>query len=681
MKDKKQPNRLARETSLYLRQHSLNPVDWHPWGEEALEKAASENKLLLISIGYSSCHWCHVMERESFENEAIAVAMNDNFICIKVDREERPDIDNIYMTAVQLISGSGGWPLNCVALPDGRPVWGGTYFRPDKWMEILTGIARYYRTNKAETEKYADDLSRGIADSILVPHPSGGRYTISDLKPSVIKMKDDFDPVNGGTRGAPKFPMPVSLEFLMHYGYATGDQKIPEHIEFTLQKMAAGGIYDQAGGGFARYSVDEEWRVPHFEKMLYDNAQLTGLYSDAFMLFRNDRFRDVVSQTADFLTREMLTEDGLFAASIDADSEGEEGRFYVWTPPEIEGIAVIEKELFNAYYGLVGSRLWEGKYHILTAPADESEFCRRLGIECSYLEEMKARWRSTLLEARGTRERPVTDQKAITSWNALAVTGLTRAWRATGDDHLLSLAVKVAEKLNELQYPNDGPLMRIYSEGKSSVKGFLDDYAFMAEAMLSLYEVTMSDKWLRIAVRLVDETTDKFYDKEGNMFLYKAKGEEVLITNHFETYDNVIPSSNSIMAQTLFRLGNLTSDSGKIDLALAMLGSIADRVVKYPAGYSGWARLMLWKSFPFHQVAIVGTGASLRLREVMANYMPAAVVASSSTPSEMPLFEGRYSEDKTLIYPCIDNSCMLPVESAGELLKLVSSAQGQSTAL
>lgn len=680
MKVEKQPNRLARETSLYLRQHSMNPVDWHPWGEEALGKAASENKLLLISIGYSSCHWCHVMERESFENEAVAEVMNNNFICIKVDREERPDIDNVYMTAVQLISGSGGWPLNCVALPDGRPVWGGTYFRPDKWIELLSGIARYYSNNRAETEKYAEELSRGVISAGLLSQPSQGRYTISDLKPSVTRMKDNFDQVNGGTRGAPKFPMPVYPGFLMHYGHASGDKQILGHIELTLQKMAAGGIYDQAGGGFARYSVDEEWWVPHFEKMLYDNAQLMGLYSDGYLLYRNDRFRDVVSQTAEFLSREMLTEDGLFASSIDADSEGEEGRFYVWTHSEIESIDPIEKELFRSYYGINDNRLWEGKYHVLTSPADEAEFCSIKGIDYPNLEELKLKWRSILLEAREARERPVTDHKVITAWNALAVTGLTKAWRATGDDRMLSLAVKVAEKLIGLQYPGDGPLMRIYSEGKSSVNGFLDDYAFLTEALLSLYEVTMSEKWLKLAGRLVDETTEKFYDNKGKMFLYKAKGEEILISNHFETYDNVIPSSNSVMAKNLFRLGNLTSDSSKIDLALSMLDSIADRVVKYPAGYSGWAHLMLWKYFPFYQIAIAGADASSRLREVMASYLPAAVVASSSTPSEMPLFEGRYSEGKTLIYPCIDNSCMLPVESAPELIKLISPSRGQSTA-
>jgi uncharacterized protein len=680
MKVEKQPNRLARETSLYLRQHSMNPVDWHPWGEEALGKAASENKLLLISIGYSSCHWCHVMERESFENEAVAEVMNNNFICIKVDREERPDIDNVYMTAVQLISGSGGWPLNCVALPDGRPVWGGTYFRPDKWIELLSGIARYYRDNKAETEKYAEELSRGVVNAGLLSQPSQGRYTISDLKPSVTRMKDNFDQVNGGTRGAPKFPMPVYPEFLMHYGHASGDNQILGHIKLTLQKMAAGGIYDQAGGGFARYSVDEKWWVPHFEKMLYDNAQLMGLYSDGYLLYRNDRFRDVVSQTAEFLSREMLTEDGLFASSIDADSEGEEGRFYVWTHSEIESVDPIEKELFRSYYGINDNILWEGKYHVLTSPADEAEFCSIKGVDYPCLEELKSKWRSTLLEAREARERPVTDHKVITAWNALAVTGLTKAWRATGDDRMLSLAVKVAERLIGLQYPGDGPLMRIYSEGKSSVNGFLDDYAFLTEALLSLYEVTMSEKWLKLAGRLVDETTEKFYDNNGKMFLYKAKGEEILISNHFETYDNVIPSSNSVMAKNLFRLGNLTSDSGKTDLALSMLDSIADRVVKYPAGYSGWAQLMLWKYFPFYQIAIAGADASSILREVMANYLPAAVVASSSTPSEMPLFEGRYSEGKTLIYPCIDNSCMLPVESAPELIKLISPSRGQSTA-
>jgi len=570
-------NRLANESSLYLRQHGRNPVNWYPWGPEALNAALKSDRLLLISIGYSSCHWCHVMERESFENEAVS----------------------------------------------------------------------------------------------LIPASTAGRYTLTDLKPSVIRMKEDFDIFNGGTRGAPKFPMPVKMEFLMHYGYVTGDRKILDHIEFTLLKMAAGGIYDQAGGGFARYSVDEKWRVPHFEKMLYDNARLIGLYSDAFLLFRNDRFRDVVSQTAKFIAREMLTEEGLFAASIDADSEGEEGRFYVWTQAEIDSVTAIERDLFEKYYGLEAGSLWEGKYHVLTAPDDEAVFCHNTGAGYGHLEGLKANWRDMLLEARKTRERPVTDHKVITSWNAMAVTGLVRAWRATGEDHLLSLAVKVAEKILEIQYRGKGKLMRIFSDGKSRVGGFLDDYAFMAEAMISLYEATMSQRWLELAVQIADETTERFFDLDVNMFLYKSRGEEILITNHYETYDNVIPSSNSVMAMNLFRLGNITTDRGKIELALGMFDRIAAQVVKYPAGYSGWARLMLWNILPFYQVAIVGNDASVRLREVLANYLPAAVVASSSMPSELPLFENRYTEGRTLLYACINNSCMLPVESAAELISVL----------
>lgn len=672
MRIKREPNKLATETSLYLRQHSMNPVDWYPWGEEAMAQAVAGNKLLLVSIGYSSCHWCHVMERESFENEAVAAVMNEYFVCIKVDREERPDIDNIYMTAVQLISGSGGWPLNCIALPDGRPVWGGTYFRPDKWVEIITGIARYYRNNRAETEKYAIDLSRGIVASSLVQQPSPGRFTIADLKPSVKRKKEEFDRVFGGTRGAPKFPMPVMLEFLMHFGYANRDEDILKHIGFTLGKMAAGGMYDQAGGGFARYSVDEKWMVPHFEKMLYDNGQLLGLYSDAFLLTRNDRFRDVVVQTASFLEREMLTDDGLFAASIDADSEGEEGRFYVWTPSEISSVEVAEKELFRQYYGIGDGELWEGRYHILSAPDDEAEFCRRHGTDITELQKLKDRWRTALIVSRNLRERPVTDHKAITAWNAMAVTGLAGAWRATGDDNLLSLAVRVAERIIELQYREGGPLMRVFSEGKSSIGGFLDDYAFMIEAMVTLYEVTMGEKWLDLAERFTDEARERFFDDDAGMFLYKAKGEEILITNHFETYDNVIPSSISVMARNLFRLGQLTSDHAKSDLALAMLDRIAERVVKYPSGYSGWAVLMLWKSFPFYQIAIAGPEASLRLREILSNYLPAAVVAASPEPSDLPLFKGRHSEGKTLLYPCIGNSCRLPVESAEVLMSRIN---------
>lgn len=662
-------NKLADEGSLYLQQHAYNPVDWHPWGDEALTKAKSNNKLLLVSIGYSSCHWCHVMERECFENEDVASVMNDSFVCIKVDREERPDIDNIYMTAVQLMSGSGGWPLNCIALPDGRPVWGGTYFKPERWVEIITGIARYYKNNPTETVKYAEELSRGVVGASLLPAAPTARFTLSDLKPAVGRLKDSFDPLFGGTAGAPKFPLPVYLNFLLHYGHALNDDDVLKHAELTLKKMSSGGIYDQAGGGFSRYSVDNEWRIPHFEKMLYDNAQMIGLYSDGFAKFGDERFRNVVYQSVDFIEREMMTTDELLCSSIDADSEGVEGRFYVWTDEEIAAIEVERRELFDRYYAIDQQRLWEGKYHVLTSPDSESEFCRAEAISMDELQDLKSLWREKLLEARDARERPATDTKVITAWNALAVTSLAKAYKAFGDDRFLRLAKGVTDAILSKQLTGEMRLSRIFSGGTSKEDGFLDDYAFLIQALISIYEVTSEERYLALAEDLLRYTTENFFDENGGLYLYSRKGSGVLITNHFELYDNVIPSSNYVMAHNLFLLGHILTDESYIDRAGLMLSKVADRVIKHPSGFSGWARILLFQSLPFYQFAVVGSNAEGYIKEVAAKYRPDSIIAGSKHPSDRPLFRDRYVDGKTLIYQCVDNSCGLPVESPGDLIQ------------
>lgn len=663
-------NRLAQEGSLYLQQHAYNPVDWHPWGDEACTLAQSSNKLLLVSIGYSSCHWCHVMERECFENEEVARVMNANFVCIKVDREERPDIDNIYMTAVQLMTGSGGWPLNCIAMPDGRPVWGGTYFKPERWIEILTGIARYYQNNPTETVRYAEELSRGVVAASLLPSATTARFTLSDLKPAVGRLKDSFDTLYGGNIGAPKFPMPVLLSFLLHYGHSLNDDQIQKHTALTLSKMASGGIYDQAGGGFARYSVDNEWRIPHFEKMLYDNAQIIGLYSEGFARFGNDRFRDVVYHTVGFIEREMVTTDGLLCSSIDADSEGVEGLFYVWTDEELAKIEIENRLLFDSYYAIDQKRLWEGKYHVLTSPDSESDFCRAEGIGMDELQKLKSSWRTRLLDARQARVRPATDTKVITAWNSLAVTSLVKAYRVFGDDRFLDMARRVAESLVAKQLGSDMRLSRILRGDKEKGDGFLDDYAFFIQALISLYEVSASEKYINMAEDLLRYTTENFFDESGGLYLYSRKGAGVLITNHFELYDNVIPSSNSVMAQNLFLLGQLLADESLIERSGAMVAKVADRVVRHPSGFAGWGSLMLCQNLPFYQIAVVGSNAGNYIKEITSRYRPDTVIAGSLGPSGRPLFRGRYVDGKTLIYQCTDNTCGLPLESPEKLKKV-----------
>lgn len=673
-------NRLSEEPSLYLRQHGGNPVNWYPWGEEALQKAAASDRLLLISIGYSSCHWCHVMERESFENEEVAGVMNENFVCIKVDREERPDIDNMYMTAVQLMTGSGGWPLNCIALPDGRPVWGGTYFRTERWIEILVTVARYYRENREATIKHAEELTKGVVAASVVAEPAPGRYTMTDLRSAVQRLAGSFDVVNGGTGGAPRFPMPSLWEFLMQYGFVTGDQRVSDHVEKTLTQIVTGGMYDQAGGGFARYSVDKEWVVPHFEKMLYDNAQLIGLYADAWLRYGNPRFREVVLQTSAFLRDEMLSPDGTLASSIDADSEGEEGRFYVWTPAEICELNIAEPDLFRRYYGIDTAPLWEGKYHILRAPADEQSFCSREGIDAGRFPELKRNWKGILMDARSFRVRPVTDTKAITAWNAMAVTGLVKAYNATGEEWLIKLAVSIAESIIKTGRSADGRLLRICGEdaGLRAIPGFLDDYAFFIQAMLSLYEASMDYRWLQEAGRALREAKESFFSDSEGLFRFARTGSDPAIAGSFETYDSVVPSSNAVMATNIFLISRLYGDTALEAMAGAMVERMADKVTRHPSAYSAWARLMVLTGYPFHEVAVTGPWASHILKEIMAEYLPGKVVAASAGVSPVPLLQGRDVPGKTLIYVCTGNTCDLPVESSGAAIEKIKNRAGLS---
>ncbi len=665
----KYTNKLSEQKSLYLQQHAHNPVNWYPWGDEALSLARSEDKLLLVSIGYSSCHWCHVMEHETFDNEHVAEVMNENFICIKVDREERPDIDNIFMTAVQLMSGSGGWPLNSIALPDGRSVWGGTYFKPDKWVKIISEIAGYYRSNRTEMEKYAAELSQGVVSSSMIADRPAGNYTISDLKAGVRRWKNSFDAVHGGTIGAPKFPMPVNLGLMLHYGHLLQDKEVLDHAALTLLKIAGGGIYDHAGGGFARYSVDERWRVPHFEKMLYDNAQLIEVYSDAWLLFRNERFREVVYQSIAFLRREMTSADGLFYSSIDADSEGEEGLFYVWTESQLSDAGLPERTLFDKYFGINPSNLWEGKYYVLHTPLSDSDFCRREGVDVESLAMMKAVWQNRLMEVRSKRVRPVTDTKIIASWNGMMIHSLVKAARAFGEEEFLKMAVGSMEELLLKADTGNGSLTRIIKSDDLSRAGFLDDYAFVIQGLISLYESTGEERWIDLALTMTRKTITDFYDKEMGLFFYCSKDSGVLLTNYAEQNDNVVPSSNSVMASNLLRLGHLIPDSSFLETAEMMYKKVADNATRYPHGYAGWNRVLLGLTLPFSEIVVTGHDMKSRLKEIFEVYIPNAVFAATVAESSKPLFQNRFVDGKTLIYQCVDNSCGLPVEEV-KYLKL-----------
>ena len=657
------PNRLADCTSPYLLQHAHNPVNWYPWGEEALEKAQKEDKLIIVSIGYSSCHWCHVMEHESFEDSAVAALMNAHFVCIKVDREERPDIDHIYMTAVHLLNQQGGWPLNCIALPDGRPIWGGTYFPKDSWMDALVQVKNYREKNPAETEAYATKLADGIAqNSIFQAAEIEHGLTKEELKEAVLKWSRGFDTNNGGQQGAPKFPMPVNLEFLLQYGVQTGDEEILAHVATTLSKMSRGGIYDQVGGGFARYSVDAIWKVPHFEKMLYDNAQLIGLYAMAYQVFKDENYREVVVQSIKFIKREMTNREGSFYSALDADSEGVEGKFYVWKREELEVLLAGDFDLFSEYYNINSTGFWEDGNYILYRTSDPAEFASERGLDPKVLQTRIHKWNRLLLETRSKRIRPGLDDKSLTSWNALMISGLVKAFRATGEDEYLEMASTCATMISQKMWSREQGLFRNYKEGKITIPAFHIDYALSIEAFLDLYETGADRTWLDRAVELTEVSLEKFRDPSSGMFRYSAGDTEVLITHHLETQDNVIPSSNSVMAHSLFRLGHLLAREDYLEIASKMTDQMSARVGQYPGGFAAWGKLILKQLHPYYEVAVVGPKAMERLAEIHSEYLPQLVIAASTRKSDLPLFKGRFMKDKTHIFVCRDHVCQLPVE-------------------
>jgi len=553
----KYTNSLINETSPYLLQHAHNPVNWYPWGDEALAKAKAEDKLLLISIGYSACHWCHVMEHESFENEEIAKLMNELFVCVKVDREERPDVDQVYMDAVQLITGRGGWPLNCFALPDGRPFYGGTYFPSDNWVQVLKAISSAYITEKDKVLKSAEQVSEGVRTSGLIEEKANNTsYSMKDLDVSVNAWKSSFDKENGGENRAPKFPIPISLEFLLNYYFYSKDVVVLDHFTLSLDKMAEGGIYDQVGGGFARYSVDQYWKVPHFEKMLYDNAQLLSLYAKAYRLTKKPLYKRVIQETIGFVERELFQGEGGFYSALDADSEGVEGKFYVWEKEEVDRVLGDNSSIFSEYYEVLKNANWE-EGNILHIKKDKSDLLEKYNIEEEEFDHLLKESKDKLLKVRAKRIRPGLDDKFLTSWNALLIKGYLESYKAIGDEAYLEKANQIADFIVERMSKSGVQLFRTYKNGDSRINAFLDDYSFTIEAFIALYQVSFDETWLQRANTMTAYVIENFYDDKSGMFFYTSVKDAELIARKMEVMDNVIPSSNASMAESLYLLGNI----------------------------------------------------------------------------------------------------------------------------
>ena len=666
-------NRLANSASPYLLQHANNPVDWYPWGTEALQRAKDENKLILVSIGYSACHWCHVMEHESFEDEQVAALMNEHFVCIKVDREERPDVDQIYMSAVQLMTNRGGWPLNCICLPDQRPIYGGTYYQKHDWMNILMSLADFYYNRPDEAIEYAVRLTEGIQQyetvNLIAEQPE---YKIEDLQTIVTNWKKYLDTSEGGTGRAPKFPMPNNWLFLMRYAHHVKDDGLALLVKLTLHKMAFGGIYDHIGGGFARYSVDGRWHVPHFEKMLYDNAQLVGLYAEAYAWSNNNLYKDVVEETIAFVKRELTSPDFGFYSALDADSEGVEGKFYTFTKAQIEEILGDEADLFCIYYHVTDDGNWEEEHtNVFYRKEMDALLAKTLGLSTEELQTSIATAKAKVFEARSTRIRPGLDNKILASWNGLMLKGLCEAYRTFDKESFLELALKNAAFIQQKLINADGRIVRIYRKdvGTEKAVAFLDDYANVIEAFIALYEITFDHTWLDLARQLADTAIQYYYNEVDGMFFYTAADDEQLIARKSEIMDGVISSSNSVMARNLKRLGMLFEVSRYDEISAQLLRNVMPFMVKYGSSYANWCLFLLEEIGGLYEVAITGSDADDMRAEVEQFYIPNKIMLGGNEEN-LPLLQNR-TGDETRIFVCKDKTCGLPSYSAAEAVKQI----------
>ena len=675
------PNRLINETSPYLLQHAHNPVDWYPWGEEALSRARDEDKPILLSIGYSACHWCHVMERESFENDAIAELMNEHFVNIKVDREERPDLDAVYMEAVQMLTGSGGWPMTVFLTPDGKPFYGGTYFPPvDRhnmpgFPRLLETVAQAYRNSNPEIQRVTGQLTEQMGRTANMPRGTGA-LDESILHNAYNQLATNFDYQNGGVGSAPKFPQAMTLEILLRY-YAHGhNDRALSMLDLTLEKMARGGIYDQIAGGFHRYSTDTYWLVPHFEKMLYDNALLSRLYLHAWLSTGRALYRRITEETLDYVLREMTGEHGGFFSATDADSEGEEGKFFVWAPEEIE--AVLGKDvaaLFGAFFGVSQRGNFEGK-NILNIPVKAADFAERNGIPLELLVDVIRHGKEALRLAREEREHPLLDDKALASWNGLMLCAFAEAGAALERQDYLDAAARNANFLLTAMRP-EGTLQRTYREGQAKLPGFLEDYSFVADGLLSLYEATFERRWLDAAVELADDMVAQFWDESAGAFYDTGRGHEELVVRPRDVFDNAQPCGGSVASDLLLRLSVVTGNEDYAAKSVAPLRSLAELMGRAPAGTGRWiAALDFYLSTP-KEVAVVGPSddpaTAELLRQVNGRYIANRVLVgadggTAAASSGLPLLEGRGMVDgKPTAYVCENYACQLPVTNAEAL--------------
>ena len=673
-------NRLSRETSPYLLQHAHNPVDWFPWGDEAIQKAKEEDKPILVSIGYSACHWCHVMERESFEDPETAALMNRLFVNIKIDREERPDLDQIYMDAVQAIAGNGGWPLNVFLTPEGKPFYGGTYFPPvnlhnrPSWKSVLQNISTAFLEKRSEINEQADKLTKHIARvdfGAAVPQP-GYQFKKEDITVIFEQLMKTADKLDGGFGQAPKFPQTFSIRFLLQFYYYTGEKEALDQATISLDKMICGGIYDQLGGGFSRYSTDSQWLAPHFEKMLYDNALLVAAMSEAFQMTGKSIYSKAINETMDFIQRELMSEEGGFYSALDADSEGEEGKFYIWEKNEILEVLGGESAAFCAYYDVSERGNWEGK-----------NILRILHPERSISVEKELEWKGKLMSKRSLRIRPALDNKILLGWNALMITACCKAFSALGDENYRNLAIKSMDFL-EKNMKGEGIFHFYHSYKKEygnmgvreyGIPAFLDDYAYLIEAYIQLQEITGEPSYLIRAKELSVWVISNFIEEDTEYLYYTHQGQDDVIVRKREIYDGATPSGNSVMSANLFYLGTVFDLQEWKEKAVGNVAGLKDVILRYPGSFGVWATLINGLTYQLNEIVMAGSHSEKKHMEFLKKGIPNRVFQiTSATHPNLPLLRNKPVDGPTQFFLCRDYSCQQPVKEVAELADLIKNS-------
>jgi uncharacterized protein YyaL (SSP411 family) len=669
-------NRLVKETSPYLLQHAHNPVDWYAWGEEALETARREDKPILVSIGYAACHWCHVMERESFEDAGTARFMNEHFINVKIDREERPDLDHIYMDAIQAMTGGGGWPLNVFLTPDTKPFFGGTYFPPqpvhnrNSWLEVLKGVSTAFRDRRTEVEQQAENLTRHIATTGgfdigagTQDRPAAAVFNPETLQQARDQLMAAADKQEGGFGGAPKFPQTFSIRFLLNHYYFTHDKAALDQACLSLDKIIGGGIYDQLGGGFARYSTDRQWLVPHFEKMLYDNALLVATLSEAYQLTQKPLYKEVIEQTIAFVDRELGNHKDGYYSSLDADSEGIEGKYYVWDKAEIDLVLGQDAALFNSFYGVRTEGNWEGMNILTRQPETVLPPLQWQSLGSA---------RQRLLEHRNTRVRPALDDKILLSWNALMNIGFSKAYAALGDERHREMAIGNMQFLRQA-FRGEGIHFYHHSyKGEARVPAFLDDYAALISALLHLQEITGDSGYLTEARDILRFVIDHFSEPETGFFLYTHAGQKDILLRKREIYDGATPSGNAMMASNLLYLGIVFDERAWIQRASEMAATLHRPVTSYPGSFGVWATIFQALTYSIPEVVITGRRPENARKEFLAHLIPYRVFQSSQEENtQFPLLRDKPAGQDPLIFVCQDYACQLPVNEVATAIRLV----------